>query len=386
MKIHEYQARNLFAAYGIPTPEGDVAQTPDEALLIACKIGFPVVMKAQVLVGGRGKAGGVKVVDNEADLMLEFNRIRNLNIKGYSVDHLLVARAIDIKQEYYLAVTIDNIMGDVVIIASAEGGIEIEETAKAQPEKIIKLYMQGNKTLDENRWASVAAQLFANSGWQARATDKRTWYERSTAIVQKLLKLFFENDCSLVEINPLCFSGEGQWLAADAKIIIDDNGLLRHAELGLLRDLKYEDADELEARAKGLSFVKLEGHVGCIVNGAGLAMATMDVVNLMGAKPANFLDVGGSSNPQKMIYAINILLRNKDIKVILVNIFGGITRCDDIANGILTALKQIDIPVPLVIRLTGTNEALAHALLSQAGVMTFTSMRQAVTQAVKAAQ
>jgi len=374
MKIHEYQARNLFAEYGIPIAEGDVAQTPEQALAIARKTGFPVVIKAQVLVGGRGKAGGVKVVGNETELTAEFNRIKALNIKGYSVERLLVARGIDIKKEYYLAVTIDNIKGDVVIIASADGGVEIEETAKTHPERIIKFYMQGVKALDEARWAPVVAQLFGDVRLQKSAT----------AILQKLLKLFFEKDCSLAEINPFVINGEGNLIAADAKVIIDDNALDRHPELVALRDMKYEDADELEAKEKGLSFVKLEGNVGCIVNGAGLAMGTMDAVNLLGGKPANFLDVGGSSNPEKVLNALKIILRNKDIKVILINIFGGITRCDDIANGILTALKQIKIPVPLVIRLTGTNEKEAKVLLTSAGLTTFTSMRQAVMEAVKA--
>jgi len=376
MKIHEYQARNLFSEYGIPIAEGDVSPTSEGALKIAHKTGFPVVIKAQVLVGGRGKAGGVKVVGNEADLVTEFNRIKALNIKGYTVETLLVAKAIDIKKEYYLAVTIDNIKGDVVIIASADGGVEIEETAKTHPDRIIKFYMQGVKTLDEARWAPVAAQLFSDVRLQ----------KSCTSILQKLLKLFFDKDCSLVEINPFVINGEGNLMAADAKVILDDNALDRHPELVALRDMKYEDADELEAKEKGLSFVKLEGNVGCIVNGAGLAMGTMDAVNLLGGKPANFLDVGGSSNPTKVLNALSIILRNKDIKVILINIFGGITRCDDIANGILTALKQINIPVPLVIRLTGTNEKEAKALLTSAGLTTFTSMRQAVTEAVKAAK
>jgi len=374
MKIHEYQARNLFVEYGIPVAQGDVADTPEAAVAIAQKTGFPVVIKAQVLVGGRGKAGGVKVVGTEAELISEFKRIKALNIKGYTVERLLVAKAIDIKKEYYLAVTIDNIKGDVVIIASADGGVEIEETAKTHPDRIIKFYLGGVKSLDEARWAPVAAQLFSDIRLQ----------KSSTAILQKLLKLFFEKDCSLAEINPFVINGEGNLIAADAKVIFDDNALDKHPDEIAMRDMKYEDADELEAKEKGLSFVKLEGNVGCIVNGAGLAMGTMDAVNLLGGKPANFLDVGGSSNPEKVLNALKIILRNKDIKVILINIFGGITRCDDIANGILTALKQINIPVPLVIRLTGTNEKEAKALLTSAGLTTFTSMRQAVTEAVKA--
>jgi succinyl-CoA synthetase beta subunit len=259
------------------------------------------------------------------------------------------------------------------VIASAEGGVDIEETAKTHPDKIIKFYMQGSKTLDEARWAPVAAQIFSDLRLQKSATS----------ILEKLIRLFVEKDCSLAEINPFVINGEGNLMAADAKVIIDDNGLFRHEELNALRDMKYEDADEMEAKEKGLSFVKLEGNVGCIVNGAGLAMGTMDAVNLLGGKPANFLDVGGSSNPEKVLNALKIILRNKDIKVILINIFGGITRCDDIANGILTALKQIKIEVPLVIRLTGTNEKEAKVLLTSAGLTTFSSMRQAVTEAVR---
>ncbi len=373
MKIHEYQGRELFIQYEIPVAQGGVADTSAEAVTIAKSFGYPIVVKAQVLVGGRGKAGGVKVVNDEATLVSEFNRIKALTIKGYTVDRLLVAKAIDIKKEYYVAVTIDNVKGDVVIIISAEGGVEIEETNKTNPEKILKFYMQGEKTLDERRWALVAAQIFSDTRLQKSATS----------IISKLVKLFFEKDCSLAEINPFVMNGEGNLMAADAKVIIDDNALYRQPEAEKLRDLKYDDADELEAKEKGLSFVKLDGNVGCIVNGAGLAMGTMDAVNLLGGKPANFLDVGGSSNPEKVLSALRIILRNPHIKVILINIFGGITRCDDIAAGILKALEQIKIPVPLVIRLTGTNEAAAKEMLTKAGLTTFSSMRQAVVEAVK---
>ena len=375
MKIHEYQARHLFVEYGIPVAAGDVADTVQGAKDIAAKTGYPVVIKAQVLVGGRGKAGGVKVVSNDNDLATEFTRIKNLTIKGYAVERLLVARAIDIKKEYYVAVTIDNVKGDVVIIASAEGGVEIEETAKTDPDKIIKFYMQGEHTLNEARWAPVVGQLFADVRLQKSAT----------AIVEKLLKLFFEKDCSLAEINPFVVTGEGNLMAADAKVIIDDNALFRQPQAAAFRDMKYEDLDELEAKENGLSFVKLSGTVGCIVNGAGLAMGTMDAVNLLGGKPANFLDVGGSSNPEKVLTALKIILRNKDVKAILINIFGGITRCDDIASGILTALEKINIPVPLVIRLTGTNEKEAKDMLTKAKLNIFMSMRQAVTEAVRLA-
>ncbi|MBI3314869.1 MAG: succinate--CoA ligase subunit beta [Candidatus Omnitrophica bacterium] len=309
-------------------------------------------------------------------LIEEFNRIKNLTIKGYRVDRLLVAKAIDIKKEYYVAVTIDNVRGDVVIIASADGGVDIEETARTAPEKILKFYVQGQKTLDESRWALVAAQLFSDVRLQQSAT----------VIIARLLKLFFEKDCSLAEINPFVINREGNWMAADAKIIIDDNALFRQEKIRGLRDLQYDDADEMEAKEEGLSFVKLEGNVGCIVNGAGLAMGTMDAIKLLGGQPANFLDVGGSSNPEKVLSAFRIILRNKDVKVILMNIFGGITRCDDIANGILAARRRIKIPVPLVVRLTGTNEREAKEILSKSGLTPFTSMRQAVTEAVKLAK
>ncbi len=372
MKIHEYQARNLFSAYGIPIAAGDATDTVEGAKAIASRIGYPVVIKAQVLVGGRGKAGGVKVVANEAELTQEFNRIKKLTIKGYAVEQLLVAKGLDIKKEYYVAVTVDNIKGDVVIIASAEGGVDIEETAKTNPEKILKFYLQGKRALNETLWAPVVQSIFSDTRLQKSAS----------AIIDKLVKLFFEKDCSLAEINPFVVNGDGNLIAGDAKVIIDDNALYRQEAVASIRDLKYDDADELEAKDKGLSFVKLEGNVGCIVNGAGLAMGTMDAVNLMGGKPANFLDVGGSSSPDKVLHALKIILRNKDIRVILINIFGGITRCDDIAAGILTALQQIQIPVPLVIRLTGTNEREAKEMLAKAQLRTFTSMRQAVTEAV----
>lgn len=376
MKIHEYQAVDLFRQAGLPVRDGDVASDPRTALSIAEKYGYPVVLKAQVLVGGRGKAGGVKLVSNANDLPKVFDQIKNLNIKGYDVDKILVAKAVDIKKEYYAAVTIDNIKGDIVIIASSDGGVDIEETAKTNPEKILKFYLEGNKEIDPARWGSFISQLFPDA----------KYHKEGTAIVQKLVKFFIDHDCSLAEINPLVIDDKGQLIAADAKVIFDDNALYRHEKLQELRDFKYDDQDEVDAKAVGLSFVKLEGNVGCIVNGAGLAMGTMDAIKLLGGQPANFLDVGGSSNPEKVLNALKLILKNKDIKVILINIFGGITRCDDIANGILTAKKQIDLPVPLVVRLTGTNEALAQEILTKAGLTTYKSMRAAVTKAVEYAK
>ena len=376
MKIHEYQAVDLFRQAGLPVCQGQIALNATEALKIAENIGFPVVLKAQVLVGGRGKAGGVKLAHSPQELTQLFNQIKNLTIKGYTVEKILVAKVVNIKKEYYAAVTIDNIKGDIVIIASNEGGVDIEETAKLHPEKILKFYLEGNKTIDPSRWSDFIKALFPDAKYHAVAT----------AIFENLLKFFISFDCSLAEINPLVIDDKGQLIAADAKVLFDDNALYRHEQLQSLRDFKYDDQDEIDAKTMGLSFVKLEGNVGCIVNGAGLAMGTMDAIKLLGGQPANFLDVGGSSNPEKVLNALKLILKNKEIKVILINIFGGITRCDDIANGILTAKKQIELPVPLVVRLTGTNEELAKEILSKAGLTTYKSMREAVTKAVALAK
>lgn len=376
MKIHEYQAVDLFRQAGIPVCQGQIATNAAEALKIAENIGFPVVLKAQVLVGGRGKAGGIKLAHSPQELTQLFNHIKNLTIKGYAVEKILVAKVVNIKKEYYAAVTIDNIKGDIVIIASNEGGVDIEETAKSHPEKILKFYLEGNRSIDRSRWSDFMSALFPDS----------KYHQEATAIFEKLLKFFIDLDCSLAEINPLVIDDKGQLIAADAKVLFDDNALYRHEQLQTLRDFKYDDQDEIDAKTMGLSFVKLEGNVGCIVNGAGLAMGTMDAIKLLGGQPANFLDVGGSSNPEKVLNALKLILKNKEIKVILINIFGGITRCDDIANGILTAKKQIELPVPLVVRLTGTNEELAKEILSKAGLTTYKSMREAVTKAVALAK
>ena len=376
MKIHEYQATILFKEAGIPVAEGRVAVTQEEALKTAQDMGYPVVLKSQVLVGGRGKAGGVKVVRNQDELKDNFSRLKQLIIKGYPVEKILVVKAIDIKKEFYTAITVDAAKGDVVLIASSQGGVDIEETAKTNPDAIKKYYLQGAKVLDPSR-----SEAFINSVFDAPAHR-----QQAKKIFQNLADLFFKHDCSLAEINPLVVTGEGNLCAADAKINFDDNALMRHEELVKLRDLAYEDPDELEAKESDLSFVKLDGNVGCIVNGAGLAMATMDIVKLSGGRPANFLDVGGSSNPQKVLNALKIILRNKEVNAILINIFGGITRCDDIASGIIEAQLKLDISVPLVVRLTGTNEKEAKAMLAKEGINTFSTMREAVNKVVALAK
>ncbi len=376
MKIHEYLAIDLFRKFGIPVAGGRIAENVSEAVAIAQEIGYPVVLKAQVLVGGRGKAGGVKLAKNKEELTAHFNQIKNLVIKGYSVDKILIVRALDIKKEFYSAVTIDQVKNDVVLIASAEGGVDIEETAKSHPEKIHKYYFHGHNEIDLKRWPPFIKAVFPDP----------TLQEPATKIFQKLSNLFFEYDCSLAEINPLVIDHKGELYAADAKINFDDNALYRHTDIQFLRDMKYEDPDEVEAKQNDLSFVKMEGNVGCIVNGAGLAMATLDIIKLLGGEPANFLDVGGSSNPKKVLNALRIILQNKKVKSILINIFGGITRCDDIAMGILQARKELDIPVPLVVRLTGTNEKEAKKILAENNINTFSTMREAVQKVVELAK
>ncbi len=372
MKIHEYQAMELFKKAGIPVAGGRVTTEVSEAVTIAREIGYPAVLKSQVLVGGRGKAGGIKVVKNQEELEKTFKELKNLKIKGYAVDRILVTRAIEIDKEFYSAVTIDPAHNDAVLIASAAGGIDIEETARTHPEKIQKYYLQRKKDIDPGRWKSFIQAVFPSD------PDS----ENATQIMKKLLNAFFANDCSLAEINPLVIDKQGKWFAADAKINVDDNALFRHPELAPLQDFQYEDPDEIEAKQHDLSFVKLEGDIGCIVNGAGLAMATVDIIQLVGGRPANFLDVGGSSSPEKVLWALKIILRNPRVRAILINIFGGITRCDDIALGILEARKQLEIRASLVVRLTGTNEEKAKELLAKEKINTYPTMREAVKRVV----
>ncbi|OGX08352.1 MAG: succinate--CoA ligase subunit beta [Omnitrophica WOR_2 bacterium GWA2_47_8] len=373
MKIHEYQAAEFFKKFNIPALDGAVATEVSAAAKIAEKIGYPVVLKSQVLVGGRGKAGGIKVVKDQAELTKNFEQIRKLNIKGYRVEKIFVVKAIDIKKEFYAAITIDPSHNDIVLIGSSAGGIDIEETAQKNPKAIQKLYLKGNRSLDPKTIGPFLKKVFPDAASQKIGFD----------IFQNMLALFCQYDCSLVEINPLVVDKKGKWCAADAKVNFDDNALFRHEDVVAMQDLKYEDPDEMEAKKAGLSFVKLDGNIGCIVNGAGLAMATLDVIKVLGGNPANFLDVGGSSNPEKVLSALKIILRNKNVKSILINIFGGITRCDDIANGIIAAIGQIKILTPLVVRLTGTNEKEAKEILKKNNITTYPSMREAVEKAIK---
>ena len=373
MKIHEYQAREFFKNADLPVPEGKVADGFKSAQEVIKEIGYPAVLKSQVLVGGRGRAGGIRIVRNPEELARNFRELKELKIKGFPVEHILVSQAIDIKQEFYTAATVDYAKDDVVVIASPEGGVDIEETAKKNPSKIHKYYLEGKKDIDEKRWPAFIKNIFSTVSAQKKGTE----------ILRALIGLFFQHDCTLAEINPLVIDAKDQWYAADAKMIFDDNALFRHPDIAALRDVALEDADEIEAKKHDLSFVKLDGNIGCVVNGAGLAMATTDTIKMLGGEPANFLDVGGSSNPEKVFHALKIILQNKKVKAVLVNIFGGITRCDDIAKGMLEARKSLSIKAPLVVRLTGTNEKEAVTLLSKENIKIYPSMREAVRKVVE---
>ncbi len=372
MKLHEYQAKTFLREFGIPVPEGEVAATPEEAQKIARRTGCPVMIKAQVLVGGRGKAGGVKMANSPEEAMSLARDIIGMKIKGIEVQRVLVARAVDIQSEFYVSLTVDRSARAVQCIASASGGMEIEEVAVKEPEKIVRFPLDPEAGLVREKHFSALSRAFPSPDLAAQA-----W-----TIVDGMWKLFSAKDCSLVEINPCALVPGGRLVAADAKVIFDDSALYKHPELEALRSPEEYGADELEARANGLSYVSLDGTIGCIVNGAGLSMATMDLIKYFGASPANFLDVGGSSNPEKVLSALRIILRKDHIRAVLINIFGGITRCDDIARGILMAREKLGIPVPLVIRLIGTNEAEGRQILSAAGIEAYDDLTEAVKAVV----
>lgn len=373
MKIHEYQAKQIFTKYGIPLPEGDVATTPDEAKQIAARIGKPVMVKAQVHVGGRGKAGGIKKAEDPDEAFETASQILGMEIKGLTVKKVLVTECKDIASEAYIGVIVDRKTKKPVIMVSAAGGIDIEEVARETPEKIHKLEVDPILGLQPFQGRNLAYLLYQD----------RKIANQTCPVILKLYRAFVQNDCSLAEINPFITTPEGQVWAVDAKINIDDSGLARHPEIEEMRDLDAEEQAENEARQKDLSFVKLDGSIGCIVNGAGLAMATMDLVKKYGAEPANFLDIGGSSSPEKVISAMNIILRDPNVKAILFNIFGGITRCDDVANGIVHAVNQLKPKVPIVVRLTGTNEDKARDILRQVNLSATTSMEEVVKKAIE---
>jgi len=376
MNLHEYQARDILRRHGIPVPDGDVAATPAEAARIATRLGGRVVVKAQVHAGGRGKAGGVKLAATPDEAAQVAAKILGMAIKGLTVRQVLVAPAADITSESYVGIIVDRASQRPVLMVSAAGGIDIEEVAAKTPEKIHRVTIDPRYGLLAHQAQALAFALYRDIGQVRAAAD----------IMQKLYGAAYAVGASLVEINPLVTTPQGAVVALDAKIVVDDNELDRRPEIAALRDPHAEDPAEVAARAAGLTFIKLAGTVGCCVNGAGLAMATMDLVKYYGGEPANFLDIGGSSNPQKVVAALSIITADPSVRAILFNIFGGITRCDDVANGIVTATRQLTLRVPMVIRLTGTNEREALAILSNAGFSALTDMDEAVQRAVAAAR
>ncbi len=371
MKIHEYQAKEIFRSYGIPAPNGKVASSPAEAKAIAAEIGGIVAVKAQVHAGGRGKAGGVKIAKTPDEAEAHAAKILGMNIKGSIVRKVLIEGGANIKKEAYLSVLLDRSTRALLFIASAAGGIEIEEVAAKTPEKIIK-FSTLTKQFPEADAQKFAGQLFNDPATAPAVLD----------IMRKIFKIYVETDASLVEINPLVLTGDGKVIALDGKMNFDDNAFFRQEKIAALRDLGEEDPNEMAAKEKGLSFVQLDGHIGCMVNGAGLAMATMDMVKLYGGAPANFLDVGGSSNPDKVVEAFKIILSNPKVKAVLINIFGGITRCDDIAKGILTAFERMTVGVPVVVRLTGTNAELGLKMLQGSKLIPAKSFAEAVKKVI----
>ncbi len=376
MNIHEYQAKEIFRSFGLPVPGGQVATTVDDAVRLAEALGLPVMVKSQVLTGGRGKAGGVKFCPTMADVRTNAEAILGLDIKGHIVRKVLVTPAVDIASEYYIGMLIDRDSKKVLLMASAEGGVEIEQVAKDTPELIFKQTIDPRFGLLDHEALAMGMRLCPDDIKKAR---------QLAAAMQKLYKAFMEADASLAEINPFIFTPEGKGHAIDAKVNLDDNAMYRHPDYEALRDLQEEKPSERMAREAGLSFVKLQGNVGCLVNGAGLAMATMDLVKYYGGQPANFLDIGGSSNPEKVVNALEIILSDAEVKAVLFNIFGGITRCDDVAQGIITATKSMNIKVPIVVRLTGTNEAEGRAMLSQTDLVPASTMDEAVQKAIELA-
>ena len=376
LKIHEYQAKELFRKFGIPTSRGVVVTDPAKAPQAAAEVGYPCVVKAQVHVGGRGKAGGVKLAKNERELAEHARAILGMDIKGLVVERVLIDEAVDIADELYLGIILDRASKFPVFMVSAAGGVDIEEVAAKTPEKILKLPVDPAVGFWPHHGRRLAGFLTGDAGVQRQLAD----------FLQKLYRLFIATDASLAEINPCVITRDGRAVAIDAKINFDDNALFRQGEVEAMRDKSAEDPLELKAKGAGLSYVKLSGDVGCIVNGAGLAMTTMDLIKHFGSEPANFLDVGGSSDPAKVLVAMEIVTGDPDVKAILLNIFGGITRCDDIAAGLLAALKQRPLEIPLVVRLTGTNEDRGRAMLAEAGIEAGVNLDEAVQKVVAAAR
>jgi succinyl-CoA synthetase beta subunit len=382
LNLHEHQSKSRFGEFGIPVPKGKVATTPDEVFAIAQEAGAPVVVKAQVLAGGRGKAGGVKVAKTPEEARDAASKILGMEIKGLTVHKVLVDPAANIAKEIYLGITNDRTSGKPVLITSSEGGVEIEVVAHENPDAIIKIAIDPILGLHPYQTMEAAGDMnLPREHWQAFSD-----------IAMKLYEVYKHSDATLAEINPLVITGDNQLVALDGKMVIDDNALFRHADLAEMRDTTAEDPSETEARAAGISYVKLDGQIGCMVNGAGLAMTTMDMTKLYGGDeigPANFLDIGGGAKADRVAAALRIILSDKNVKAVLFNIFGGITRGDEVARGLLQAYEEVKPNVPLIIRLVGTNAKEGREILEQANlprVITASTLTEAAQKAVDAAK
>ena len=384
MKIHEYQGKEILRKFEVNVPRGIPCFSVDEAVKAAETLGGRVwVVKAQIHAGGRGKGGGVKVAKSLDDVRIYAKAILGMQLKthqtgpeGQKVRRLLIEEGADIKKEYYVAALTDRATQKVAMMASSEGGMDIEEVAHKTPEKIIKVFVDPLVGLTDDEALNLAAGIGVPEGSRAQAVDT----------LKKLYRCYMETDASLAEINPLILEGNGNIKALDAKFNFDSNALYRHPEIVAYRDLDEEDADEIEASKFDLAYISLDGNIGCLVNGAGLAMATMDTIKLFGAEPANFLDVGGGATTEKVTEAFKIMLRNPKVKGILVNIFGGIMKCDTIADGVVTAAREVHLSVPLVVRMKGTNEDMGKEILRASGlpIISADTMAEAATKIVAA--
>ncbi len=384
MKIHEYQGKEILRQFGVPVPRGIPAFTVQEAVEAAQKLGGPVwVVKAQIHAGGRGKGGGVKLARSIEEVKQLAGEILGMQLVthqtgplGQKVRRLLIEEGADIKKEYYVSVVTDRASQKIALMASSEGGMDIEEVAHATPEKIIKVFVDPLTGLLDAQAQELARGIGVPEASQAEAVQ----------VMKGLYKAYMDTDCSLAEINPLILEGNGHIKALDAKFNFDPNALFRHPEIVAYRDLDEEDPAEIEASKFDLAYISLDGNIGCLVNGAGLAMATMDTIKLFGAEPANFLDVGGGATPEKVTEAFKIMLKNPKVKAILVNIFGGIMRCDTIATGVITACKAVNLSVPLVVRMKGTNEELGKKMLAESGlpIISADTMAEAAQKVVAA--
>lgn len=384
MKIHEYQGKEILRNFGVPVPRGIPAFTVQEAVEAAQKLGGPVwVVKAQIHAGGRGKGGGVKVAKSIEDVKALAEQILGMQLvthqtgpEGQKVRRLYIEDGADIQKEYYISVVTDRATQKVAFIASSEGGMDIEEVAHSTPEKIVKVFVDPLAGLTEAQAKEIAAGINLPADSEAQFVD----------VAQKLYKCYMDTDASLVEINPLNRDGKGNIIALDAKFNFDSNALYRHPEIVAFRDLDEEDPAEVEASKFDLAYISLDGNIGCLVNGAGLAMATMDTIKLFGGEPANFLDVGGGATPEKVTEAFKIMLQNPKVEAILVNIFGGIMKCDTIATGVITASRAVDLKVPLVVRMKGTNEELGKQMLKDSGlpIISADTMAEAAEKVVAA--